>query len=171
MDAIETVKTAFSGAHMWFNGTAGDITDEQANHIPPGRAQPIGELMAHILHCEDGMLSMFLLKQPTIWEREGWGAKTGLPLMIDMPPDPSRRRLVDAAALREYGQKAFAQTDAFLASLVPSNLDDEVDMTSAGLGKMSVGAFLLTMLLGNTYAHTGEISALKGLMGSKGYPF
>jgi hypothetical protein len=27
------------------------------------------------------------------------------------------------------------------------------------------------MLLGNAYAHTGEISALKGMLGSKGYPF
>jgi len=36
---------------------------------------------------------------------------------------------------------------------------------------MSMGTFLTTLLLGNTYAHMGEISALKGLLGSKGYPF
>jgi hypothetical protein len=171
MDAVETVKTAFGGAHMWFAGTAGDITEEQANHVPEGCAQPIGELMAHILHCEDGMICQFLLKKPPLWERDGWGAKTGLPLMIDLPAAGSPRTRCDPAALRDYGQQVFAQTDAYLASLTQGDLDQEVDLTAAGLGKMSTAAFLLTMLLGNTYAHTGEISAIKGLMGSKGYPF
>lgn len=36
---------------------------------------------------------------------------------------------------------------------------------------LAVGGFLTQMPLGNTYAHNGEISALKGSMSMKGYPF
>jgi hypothetical protein len=36
---------------------------------------------------------------------------------------------------------------------------------------MTVYDVLSNFLVGNTLAHTGEISALKGLQGAKGYPF
>lgn len=171
MEAIDVVTTAFGGAHMWFDGTAADISAEQANHVPPGRGHPIGALMAHVLQCEDGMLAMFLMGTKPIWERDGWEAKVGLPMMIDLPADPAPTSSCDPTNLMEYGKAVFAQTDAYLASLTPADLDRQVDLTAAGLGKMSLAQFLLTMLLGNTYAHTGEISALKGIQGSKGYPF
>lgn len=171
MEAVDTVKTAFGGAHMWFDGTAADISAEQANHVPPGSCHSIGEIMAHVLHCEDGMLTMFLMGTQPIWERDGWGAKLGAPMLIDLPAEPAPEWRCDPEKLREYGKAVFAQTDAYLASLSPADLDREIDLSAAGIGKMPLAGFLLTMLLGNTYAHTGEISALKGIQGSKGYPF
>ncbi len=171
MDAIDAVKTAFGGAHMWFDGTAGDVSGAQANYVPPGSSHSIGELMAHILHCEDGMLTSFLMGTQPIWEREGWGAKLGLTMLIDLPPEPAGSFKCDPGLLRDYGKEVFAQTDLYLAGLTPADLDREIDLTAAGMGKMPLASFLLTMLLGNTYAHTGEISVIKGLQGSKGYPF
>lgn len=171
MDSIEAVKTAFAGAHMWFDGTAEDISAEQANQSPPGVCHPIGALMAHIIQCEDIMLSTFVMGgKETLWERE-WRAKLGVPLLVDFPAEPDRGVKYDPAALRDYGKAVFAQTDSYLASLTPTDLDRELNLTEAGMGKMPVAAFLLTLLVGNTYAHTGEISALKGVQGAKGYPF
>ena len=65
----------------------------------------------------------------------------------------------------------FAKTDAYLGSLTDADLERELDLTAMGFGKLSLGALLGTAVLANTFAHTGEISALKGIQGSKGYPF
>lgn len=170
MNGVQAVQTAFGGAHFWFNGTAGDVTKEQANALPPGSAHPIGALMAHILHAEDAMIAMFITHREPAWSREGWAAKASHGLILEFPEDRSSISY-DPDFLREYGAAVFASTDAFLASLTEADLDRELDMTAAGMGVLPMGRFLLTMLLGNTYAHTGEISAQKGLVGLKGYPF
>lgn len=170
MDAVQAVQEGFAGAHVWFNGTVADVTSEQANQLPSGSAHPIGALITHILHAEDGMLSMFVIHKPMLYESEGWAGKLGLPVHLDFPADRAAQRY-DPALLAEYGRAVFAQTDAYLAGLTPEALDVEADFTAAGMGKMPLSRFLLTMLLGNTYAHTGEISAMKGLLGAKGYPF
>ena len=70
-----------------------------------------------------------------------------------------------------YKRQVFAHTDGYLSGLSAEDLDRPFDLSSWGMGAMPVGQILTTMLLGNTYAHTGEISALKGTLGLKGYPF
>lgn len=74
-NAVDVIKQAYQGSHMWYQGTIADVTEEQANYVPPGRAHPIGALAAHILQTEDGMINMAILGQPMIWERDGWGQK------------------------------------------------------------------------------------------------
>lgn len=170
MNAIDILRTAFGGAHHWYQGTVADLTAEQANAVPSGRAHPIGSQMAHILHAEDGMVGM-LSGQPTLWEAEGWGAKLGLPMLFSQTTEAARDFRCEPGQLADYGQAVFARTDAYLASLTEADLDKPIDLTSWGLGHMSAGQILTTMLLGNTYAHTGEISALKGTQGLQGYPF
>lgn len=170
MDSIQAVKTAFGGAQGWYTGTVAGLTSEQANEVPPGVAHPIGELQAHILHSIDGLVNMMCRGQQSIWERDGWGAKLGVPMMMLHDTESARSFRVDPAQLEDYATSVFTEFQAYLDTLTPADLDREVDF-GPGLGKMSLGAFLLNPLLGNTFAHTGEISALKGLQGQRGYPF
>lgn len=44
-------------------------------------------------------------------------------------------------------------------------------MTPVGLGQQTLGSSLGNLLVLNAAAHTGEISAVKGLQGLQGYPF
>jgi hypothetical protein len=170
MDAIQSLRSAFGGAHFWYQGTVADVTEAQANVVPPGIAHPIGSLMMHILNSEDSMVTM-LDGQPTLWESQGWGEKLGLPRMDSQTAETARAFRCDPAALAEYTQAVFARTDAYLGSLSEDDLDRQIDLSSWGMGMTPVGDILTTMLLGNTYAHTGEISALKGMQGLRGYPF
>ena len=170
MNAIEVLRSAFGGAHHWYNGTVAGLTAEQANAVPAGIAHPIGSQMAHLLHSEDGMIGM-LAGQPPLWESQGWGEKLGLPMLMGQTVEGSRAFQCEPAKLGDYCQAVFARSDAYLAGLSEADLDRAVDLSGWGMGSMSVGQILTTMLLGNTYAHTGEISALKGTLGLKGYPF
>lgn len=167
MNGVQAMQAAFAGAHNWFSGTVADVSDEQSKSVPPGVVHPIGELAAHVLHTEDGILAMIQGKPP-IWEAEGYGAKLGLAMMAMHDTMGARSYMVNVGDLAEYQQKVFASTNAYVASLTEADLDGEIELFGS---KHKLGDFLTGILLGNTYVHTGEISALKGLHGAKGYPF
>jgi hypothetical protein len=156
---------------MWFDGTVADVTQEHADHVPEGVAHPIGELIAHVLHTEDFMVNTAILGKPTLWESAGWGERLGVPMVVGQETAAARAYRADKAALLEYGSAVHEATRAYLSSLTDADLDRELDLTHIGMDKYSLGHFLTTMVLGNNFAHTGEISALKGTLGLKGYPF
>jgi uncharacterized damage-inducible protein DinB len=168
MDAVSVLKSAIGGAHMWYQGTTGDLTGDQLTAVPPGVAHPIGALMAHVVQCEDVMISNVIRGGTPLWE-DGWKDKVGGALLVDIDPAVARAYRCDLALMQAYGQAVFASTEAFLDGLTEKDLERELDLMPLGFpSNMSVGAFLTQMLLGNTYAHTGEISSQKGLLGKKG---
>ena len=117
------------------------------------------------------MLNTAVQGKPPLWESQGWGEKVGGPLMVDLD-ETARSYNCNPQAMAEYAQVVFANTDAVLSGLQSSDLDRELDLVQFGFpNNMSLGDFLVQMLLGNTFAHTGEISSLKGSLSLKGYPF
>ncbi len=172
MNGVAVLQSAFAGAHMWYQGTVADVGLDQAHQVPPGIAHPIGALMAHILHSEDFMFNTAVLGQPPLWEREGWGERLGGEMLVYQESAAVRAYTCDPAELSAYAQAVFANSDAILSSFTEAELDRELNLVQFGFPQnMTVGVFLTQMLLGNTYAHTGEISALKGSLSLKGYPF
>ena len=77
---------------------------------------------------------------------------------------------VDLAQLREYGGAVAAATDEWLATLAPEDLDRMIDLSAFGFGERSLAWVLGGAVIGHTQAHWGEISALRGLHGAKGFP-
>ena len=65
----------------------------------------------------------------------------------------------------------FKSTEEYVDSLKPEDLDKEVDLTNAGLGKMTLGGFISMISVIHPSNHIGEISCMKGQQGGKGYPF
>ncbi|MBM2810718.1 MAG: DinB family protein [Chloroflexi bacterium] len=172
MDGVAVLRSAFAGAHDWYTGTVADVGTDQANTVPPGIAPPIGALIAHILHCEDFMLNTAVQGKPPLWERDGWAAKIGGEMIVDQDESAARAYKCDPRQMAQYAQAVFASTDACLANLNDTDLDRELELVQFGFpSNMTVGAFLTQMVLGNTYAHTGEISSLKGSMSMRGYAF
>ncbi len=160
---------------MWFMGTVGELTTEQANRAFEGIGHPIGSLIAHILQSEDVLINMFVQHQGPLWEREGWGEKIGGPLLLEQHVDTSRAYACTQEQLDHfatYAKAVFANTESAMDTITDADLDKEANLVSVGFpSNMPLGVFLSQMLLGNTYAHTGEISALKGQLAMKGYPF
>jgi hypothetical protein len=77
----------------------------------------------------------------------------------------------DLPALRQYGQTVMADADAYLAQLGDADLDRMVDVSQAGLGMRSVSWMLNALVASHLNNMAGEISALKGVQGLRGYPF
>lgn len=161
-------------------GTMEGVSAQQAHWAPPGSANPIGANYAHILLGQDGVISARLKGGAPLFATT-WAGKTGV---SELPPqaDPARpgfpdwsswaRRVkVDLPALREYAKAVYATSDAYLASLTDEDLRRSIDLSALGIGKMTVKQLLMGGVIGNALTHCGEISCLKGLQGSKGYPF
>ena len=169
MVGVQALTAAVKASHEWFNGTVADVTAAQANWLPAGTAHPIGELMAHVVQSEDGIVNGMVQGKQPIWDRDGWGKKLGIPNMMMHDNKGARSFRCDPKSLSEYTKAVQSSTIQYLSSLKPADLNRIVE--GGPIGKMPVAGVLTMLLVGNTFAHTGEISALKGVQGAKGYPF
>ena len=164
------LKSSFEIAHMVFNAVVFDLDERMGRHSAPGATIPTpAAIMAHALYSQDMMVNEHVRQQPTVLQMGGFAAKTGL-----AAPEPSMSpaflsQVFDVDALREYAAALFAQTAAFLESPPPGDLD-RVITTPLG-SPMNAATYLASFGLVHLAQHTGEISAVKGVLGVKGLPF
>jgi hypothetical protein len=175
---ISHVRAQMKSAHWLLEETISDVSDGMGSFAPPGKALPIGAAYAHYVTGEDWTIHT-LFKGVAPLMAGPWAGRTGL---SEPPPGPgddwstrfeewSRRVRVHLAAFRAYAKAVYEATDAYLSSLADADLSREVDLSAMGMGKQTVGFVLDNALLGHAFCHCGEISALKGVQGKKGYPF
>lgn len=171
MNGVEAMRSAFHAARHWFSGTMADVTEDQAQFVPPGRAHNIAALAAHVEQAEDFLINGLLQGRPPIWESEGWEGRLGIPNFAMLQEGSAVPIRGSVEAMRPYSEAVHAATQRYLDSLTDDDLDREVDMSSFGMGPMRLGDVLTSFTVGNMLAHTGEISAMKGIQGAQGYPF
>lgn len=170
--AVKAYRDIFDTVHMWMNSTTADLTAETASFLPPGRGASAGGHFVHHVLGEDFCVNMLIQGKPSLAMSEFAGrAGFDKPYPADFQwGDWGRTVNVDLDQLRVYAAAVFANTDAYLASLSDKDLDREIDLSEIGWGIKTVSG-LLDMFAVDGGAHTGEISAIKGLQGLKGYPF
>lgn len=171
MDAVALLRAQYEGAYGWLEATLGEISSEQAHWPPPGKANPIVAVYAHVLTGQDHAINGMLKGGQPLFAT-AWAGRTGL----SEPPPPGlswaewgRAVRADLGALREYARAVYAATDAYLASLTSADLDRPFDLSCWDMGQQTV-AVVLEMMLQEVSSHAGEIACLKGLQGVQGYP-
>ena len=75
---------------------------------------------------------------------------------------------VDLASLHAYAEAVSEAVQGWLASLTPEDLERKLETP---VGELSVIQVMETFVIWHINAHCGEIAALKGCQGVKGYPF
>jgi len=170
MDTISYLRDDIRWAHEWQEQTMADVTQEQLDWHPPGKANPLGATYVHSVVAEDAIVHGVLVGDQPLFEGE-WKGRTGI-----SDPRPSsefewaREVKVDLEAARKYADAVYSFTDEYLASLEPDDLDRVLDLAEMGFGEKKVAWVLSSLLSSHTSNLTGEISTLKGLQGAKGYP-
>lgn len=170
MDSISYLREDMRWTHEWLEATMQDVTQEQLDWHPPGKANPLGATYAHAVAGEDTTVHHLLVGDLPLFEGE-WKGKTG----ISDPRGSSefewaREVKVDLKAAREYANAVYSFTDQYLASLEPTDLDRVLDLSQLGMGEKSVAFVFSSLLSSHASNQTGEVSTLKGLQGAKGYP-
>lgn len=173
MDVKTLLREQFKSAHGLLEGTMQDVTAEQAQWSPPGKANPVGATYAHAILSEDAMLNGMVKGAAPLFATT-FADKTGLSeaLPPDQPWDAwSRSVQIDLDVLRAYAKAVYAATDEYVASATDDELARELDLSGFNMGKQSVAVFAGTLMVSHLNNHCGEVSSMKGVQGAKGYPF
>jgi DinB superfamily len=172
----ELLRGAVSDARKVLDGTMADVTQAQADYVPPGIANPLGATFAHVV-CSEDMVVQGMFRQLSPLFASSWKERTGLSEPMPLPGPEwvnyaawTRRVKTDLGALRQYAQAVAAETDAWIASLRDADLDRPVDLSSAGLGQHTLATAIALLIANHLGTETGEISVLKGIQGARGYP-
>jgi uncharacterized damage-inducible protein DinB len=176
LTALQLLKEELANAHETFESTAADIKDEHVHKDPGGMAFPLGATYAHLVFSEDAIVSGMLQGKAPLFATD-WKDKTGasspMPAMDEnwekANSEWSKTVQVDLNQMREYAKAVYAATDAYLETLTEEDLEKELDL--GPMGKQTVVHVIYSFLVGHANSLAGELSALKGVHGAKGYPF
>lgn len=171
MDVPTMIREQLAFTHQIAEQAVADLTPEQLYYqVPGGTTRTIAGTYIHVVTSEDGMIHNWIAGKPTVFEANGWSERLG----FEIPPRGSgddwtaKVRLNDLAAFREYAQQVYAATDAYLTSVTDEQLNEK---RQTPLGEKTVANILGPTLVWHDGQHTGEICALKGVLGLKGLPF
>jgi hypothetical protein len=173
MNTVELTQYALDNAFGILTQVVADLTQEQADWIPSGCANPIGASYWHAVSGADEVMCRWVLGQEPLHQREGWQARV---LTVSAPePEHGGDYLawmqtirVDLPALAEYTKATAAALKGWLGSLTPEDLERTV---KTPIGEHNLAQLVETFITWHINAHCGEISALKGCQGARGYPF
>jgi hypothetical protein len=173
MDTVALLQYALGNAFGILAEVTADVTQGQADWVPPGTANPIGAGYWHAVSSTDEIVRRWGMGQTPLYQQDGWQEK----VLTVSAPEPKRggdyqtyyRTIrVDLAALHEYAHAVAEAAQAWLCSLGTADLERRIDTP---IGELALAEMVETFVIWHINAHCGEIAALKGCQGAKGYPF
>jgi len=171
MNTVELLQYAMKNAFGILEQVTADLTQEQADWLPPGLANPIGATYWHAISGADAVVHAWSMGQPPLSQTAAWEER----VVLFQEPNPEgghganlQTLRIDLAAMREYSETVTGAVESWLDSLSPEDLERQIDTP---VGELNLAQVLETFVIWHINAHCGEISALKGCQGSRGYPF
>jgi hypothetical protein len=157
MNTVELTQYSVGFAFEILSQVTADLTQEQADWQPPGVVNTIGEIYSHIIVYVDHFVQAVIEKRPK-------------PESIESRPDEFKMQegQVNLSELHEYADKVKNKTLGWISSMTPEDLSAIIDTT---IGEIPVGQMIEAFITWHINTHCGEISALKGCQGAKGYPW
>jgi hypothetical protein len=198
MNKVELIHFSLDFAFELLEGLVSDLTQEQADWMPPGNANPIGALYWHIIAYVDQYTHEWCMApfkhitfeewlgtrrpgrelgmgQTPLRHSAGWQEKVVIAFPPENPEDPywevrnMRKGLrLDLPALHDYARATAQVLLDWVASLTPEDLERTI---STPIGEFNLGQVLESFIVAHINNHSGEISALKGCQGLAGYPW
>lgn len=173
MNAIELLTQQLQEAHQVFLGTVDGVTDEQANFQPEGKALSIAAVWIHHVESEDWFISSIsgkdTVEATTFKDNTGFATPQPMADWAEAYPKWAEDIRADTNKLMAYTKAVFAASEAFVPTL------NEVDLATTHqmgqMGESQTSTVLGGYVIGHCSSITGEISAIKGIQGLKGYPF
>ena len=158
MNTVELLQYSVGVAFDILGQVTADLTQEQADWTPPGTASSIRDIYWHTLTYVDYFVRNYCIE----------GKR--LPDTVESRPDVLRMQEVqiDLSELHQFAGDVRSTVQDWLSSLAPADLERKRHTT---VGELNVGQMLEICIIWHINAHCGEISALKGCQGLKGYPW
>lgn len=168
---VDGYRRQYRMVQSWLDSTVDGMTNDQFNFQPGGTAMSAGSnYLRHISELDGVINGKVRHSQPLM--AGDWAATIG----PSLPPQDGDKATwaqttsFDVDSARGYGQAVYQSIDDYLAGCSDGDLDAPVDLSDWGYGEKP-NSYLFDLMLVDGAAHTGEISAVKGVQGLKGYPF
>ena len=78
MQVNEYIRQEMARVRMMVDRTMEGVTKELFNWAPPGSANTISATFAHLMNVEDNIIQKIIQDKASVWERDGWSAKTSI---------------------------------------------------------------------------------------------
>lgn len=157
MNTVELLQFSLDAAFDVLEQVTADLTQKQADWQPPGNASSITANYRHVIAYAEFELEKVLIPcDDTLFQYD--------------PPEEIvlhdvQEELPDLHKRAGNLKKAYHD---WLSSLTPADLDVELNTS---IGPLNLGQTVALYLIWHINVHCGEISAIKGLQGGKGYPW
>lgn len=169
MDALALYRYQLAQSHRIMETVVRDLTDDELNlKLPGSTINPIAAIYMHALMSEDNFIHTVCQEKPTLYEAENWGDRLGVTRVGGQMAEWGIQVRIVKHIAREYAREVFDETEAYLTVIHPSIFDEIIETR---LGKMPRGEALSSFVLWHQMGHVGEMAALKGVQGIKGWPF
>ncbi len=174
MQSVELLKGALANAFDILAQVTGDLTQEQADAPAPGIANPIGATYWHAVSGADEAVLRWGKGEAPLYERLAWREKVLTVRALEPQVGGGdyltymRTIRINLPVMHDYAKAVSEAIQEWLATLAPEDMDRKVQTP---IGEMNLGQMLEVFVNWHINAHCGEISALKGCLGCKGYPF
>lgn len=172
MTAIQLLTQQLKEAHNIFLGTLDQVTNDVANKQPEGKALSVAAAWVHLVESEDVFLAAISGQQPIsagLASQTGVSSSQPIENFTEAFPAWAKEVTVDVEPLMAYTKAVFSASEAFVSSLNDSDLETTHDMGS--MGQATTTTVVSGYIIAHCFSLTGEISAIKGTHGLKGYPF
>lgn len=163
MDAVELLRQQAEMTEMMLTSVFAKVTPEQAMwKLPGATTNPIAATFLHCYLTEDRVVHK-QQGRPMLFESANWQERLNVEpaaiwTLTDCP---------DLAACRAYAADVRAASIRYLDDLDPATLSAEA---RTPFGQYTLAALLGLILGTHKFLHGGEIAALLGCQGEKGFP-
>jgi hypothetical protein len=159
-----------SSARLLKDMTAG-MTSEELHWNPPGTAHSVAATYAHAVLATDWQIhSLFEAETPRF--ASDWAGKTGVSApQPDQTLEWAQTVRLDMPVFQKYAETIFDETLAYCDNLSDEDLERPIDLSVMAAGEQSLGWCISVVVLGHLNQLAGEMAAVKGVQGLKGYPF
>jgi len=141
-----------------------DLTQQEFEWRPACGCNSMGLILFHIVKIEDWFVQDKLRNIPEVWEIQKWYQKLNLPESeagINYTAEQVNAFSVpEIRDLLAYHDAVRGRTLDYLKSLTASTFDSKI--TLSWTGEITVAA-TISIMIGNTAQHIGEMSYLRGL--------
>ena len=176
LTTLDIIKNQIKESHEILEKTVADIKDEHWHKDPGGLAHTLASAYAHAVFSEDGINHGMLQGKAPLY-KTAWSNKTGasepMPEMDEHWHENHgtwvKTVKLDLEQFKKYTQAVYEATTAYLETVTEPMLEEMVDLGS--MGQYTRAHILTNIIASHNHNLAGEISAIKGVFGVKGYPF
>lgn len=158
MNTVELLQYSLDTAFGILSQVTADLTQEQIDWQPPGVVNTIGSIYSHILTYVDWFVQDLCIDQKPFPES----------VESALEEHGMRHVQADLAELHESAGTVWKKAKGWLSLLAPADLDIIRNTT---VGELNQAQMFEIYIIWHINVHCGEIAALKGCQGAKGYPF